>query len=173
MGSGGFKKYAPSDIENKMFFWVNFKSKNGHQTAYPGVCRQTMWDLKTVFGAFFSHFGYLRVIPNECWKIRFFDPQRRLRPNGDALVRMGYACGHPTHTSGNPGTLNGAPKGVPTGPCKKLEQDSDGLYPPPGTPQGSQGPKHDFWDFWPAGSPVLGAVSRKKWFSSEIPPNAP
>ena len=25
MGSGGFKKYAPSDIENVMFFWVNFK----------------------------------------------------------------------------------------------------------------------------------------------------
>ena len=25
MGSGGFKKYAPSDIENLMFFWVNFK----------------------------------------------------------------------------------------------------------------------------------------------------
>ena len=25
----------------------------------------------------------------------FFDPQRRLRPNGHPLVRMGYACGHP------------------------------------------------------------------------------
>ena len=23
MGSGGFKKYAPSNIENRMFFWIN------------------------------------------------------------------------------------------------------------------------------------------------------
>ena len=124
------------------------------------------------FGAFFGHFGYPRVIPNECWKIDFLT----LRDVSDTMVTHWYTWAMHADTPcipvGTPGPLMEHQKGSKQVPSKKLEHDLGG-YTPPWTPQGAQSPKHDFWDFWPAESPILGAISRKKWSSSEIPPNAP
>ena len=121
----------------------DFDTRRHTQVAAWGMPSDHRGTLKTVFGAFFGHFEYPRVIPNECQKIDF----STLRDVSDPMVTHWYAWAMHADTPcipvGTPGPLMEHQKGSKQVPSKKLEHDLGG-YTPPWTPQGAQSPKHDF-----------------------------